>query len=157
MGFFNETYLREFPAAVVRREHKIVAFANLLLGAEKEELSVDLMRYASEAPEDVMEYLFIQAMLWGKEQGYLWFNLGLAPLAGLEGRSLAPVWHRIGALVFDLGEHFYNFQGVRDYKEKFGPVWEPKYLACPGGLAVPRVLTDLASLVAGGLKGIVSK
>ena len=34
----------------------------------------------------VMEFLFLELMLWGKEQGYERFTLGMVPLAGLERR-----------------------------------------------------------------------
>ena len=122
-----------------------------------EEFSVDLMRYLPDAPDGVMDYLFTQLILWGKQEGYAWFNLGMAPLSGLESRALAPFWNRLGSFVFRHGEHFYNFQGLRRYKEKFDPVWEPKYLASPGGLALPRILTNLASLISGGIKGVVTK
>ena len=50
-----------------------------------------------------------------------------------------------------------RFQGLREYKEKFGPEWEPRYLASPGSLLLPRILTDIAALIAGGWKGIVTK
>ena len=46
----------------------------------------------------------------------------------------------------------YNFQGLRAYKEKFHPVWEPHYLAYPGGLRLPRILADVSALVAGRLQ-----
>ena len=59
--------------------------------------------------------------------------------------------------IFLYGEHFYNFQGVREYKEKFDPKWEARYLASPGGLALPRILINIASLISGGLKGVVTK
>jgi lysylphosphatidylglycerol synthetase-like protein (DUF2156 family) len=36
-------------------------------------------------------------------------------------------------------------------------VWQPRYLASPGGLALPQILANLAALVSGGLKGAVSK
>jgi phosphatidylglycerol lysyltransferase len=157
LGFFKNDYLKLFPAGIVRMNGRVVAFANIWLGAEKEELSIDLMRYLPEAPHGVMEYLFIQLMLWGKQEGYRWFNLGVAPLSGLEDRALAPVWNRLGAFIFRHGEHFYNFQGLRQYKDKFDPAWKPKYLASPGGLALPRILTDLASLISGGLGGVISK
>jgi phosphatidylglycerol lysyltransferase len=157
LGFFHEPYLKEFPISIVRKEGRIVAFANILCGAQKEEISVDLIRYLPEAPYGVMDYLLTRIILWGKQTGYQWFNLGMAPLSGLENRPLAPLWSKIGAFVFQHGEHFYNFQGLRQYKEKFDPRWEPRYLASPGGLSLPRIFTDLASLIAGGLKGIVSK
>ena len=115
------------------------------------------MRYLPGGPEGIMDYLFVELMLWGRQEGYQWFNLGMAPLSGLENRALAPLWSKAGALVFRHGEHFYNFQGLRQYKEKFDPEWRPKYLACRGGLALPRVLTNIAALISGGLGGIVKK
>lgn len=157
LGFYHEPYLQRCPLAVARRQETIVAFANVLYGAEREELSVDLMRYRPEAPTGVMDYLFIQLMLWGKAQGYAWFNLGMAPLAGLQSRRLAPLWNRFGALVFGRGERFYNFQGLHQYKDKFDPQWEPRYLAAPGGAALPRILTQLTVLVAGGITGVFKK
>lgn len=151
LGSFREDYLRHFDTAVVRVDGRIVAFANVLTGGGKEELSIDLMRHYEDAPYGVMEYLFIELMLWGNKEGYRWFNIGMAPLSGLENRSLAPVWNRIGAQIFTLGEHFYNFKGLRSYKEKFDPVWRPKYLACPGAISLPVVLLDIAALIGGGL------
>ncbi len=166
LGYFDEDYLRHFPLALVRAprrdggdraDDEVVAFANLWAGADKRELSMDLMRYAPEAPESVMEYLFLQLMLWGKAQGYEDFNLGMAPLSGFESRSLAPLWIRAGALVYQHGENFYNFQGLRRYKEKFDPVWVPRYLASPGGLALPRILANVTALISGGIKGVVAR
>ncbi len=157
LGRFDERYLGNFPHAVVKRDGHIVAYANILLGAEQEELSLDLMRYTNEVPGGVMDFLFLNLMLWGKEQGYHWFSLGMAPLSGLESHTLAPLWSKVGAVVFRHGEHFYNFQGLRQYKQKFDPVWEPRYLASPGGLALPRILSNVASLIAGGTSGIVTR
>jgi phosphatidylglycerol lysyltransferase len=157
LGFFSEDYLRQSPAGIIRKDGKILAFTNIWPGAGKEELSIDLMRYLPEAPGGVMEYLFIQLMLWGKEAGYQWFNLGMAPLSGLEDHALASLWSRLGAFVFRYGEHFYNLQGLRQYKEKFDPKWEPKYLASCGGLAFPHILANIASLISGGMKGVITK
>ena len=78
-------------------------------------------------------------MLWGKAEGYEWFNLGMAPLSGLEPTALAPVRVKIASYLYRFGQPFYNFQGLRAYKEKFHPVWEPRYLAYPGVLDLPRV------------------
>jgi len=157
LGFFQPDYISRCPVALVIRNGRIEAFANLWTGAQLEELSLDLMRYLPEAAEGVMEFLFICLMLWGKEQGYRWFNLGMAPFSGLENRALAPLWNRLGAFVFRHGEHFYNFQGLRQYKEKFDPQWRPRYLASTGGLALPQIFTNLATLISGGMKGVVAK
>jgi phosphatidylglycerol lysyltransferase len=157
LGFFHPEYLQANPVALVWNGGEIIAFSNLWLGAQKEELSIDLMRFLPNAPHGVMDYLFVSLMLWGKQQGYRWFNLGMAPLAGLTNRPYAPLWHRVGSMIYQHGEHFYNFQGLRSYKEKFDPVWEPRYLASPGGMALPRIMTNLATLISGGVKGVWAK
>jgi phosphatidylglycerol lysyltransferase len=157
LGFWNERYLRSTTIVVVKRDEEIVAFANLWEGAEQDEVTVDLMRYTSRAPEGTMEYLFVRSMLWGRERGFAHFNLGMAPLSGLENRQLAPIWNRVGSLLFKHTENFYNFQGLRGFKQKFDPVWEPRYLASRGGLALPRILTNVSALVSRGLKGVISK
>ena len=155
MGAFSRQYLRQFPLALVRAGGAPVAFANLWTTATRAELSVDLMRFAAQAPRSAMDYLFIELMLWGQRQGYRWFNLGMAPLSGLESHPLAPAWHRVGNFVFRHGEHFYNFEGLRRYKAKFDPVWEPRYLVARGGIALPRVLVDISVLIAGGMKELL--
>jgi phosphatidylglycerol lysyltransferase len=115
------------------------------------------MRHGHAAPPGVMDFLLAKLMAWASEDGYRWFNLGMAPLSGLDARALAPAWTRIGALLYHYGEHFYNFRGLRRYKEKFDPVWEPRYLAAPRGLTLPRVLTNVTTLVAGGAVGVVAR
>jgi phosphatidylglycerol lysyltransferase len=52
--------------------------------------------------------------------------------------------------MFRHGENLYHFRGLRSFKEKFDPVWEPRYLASPGGLALPLVLSQIATLIARG-------
>jgi phosphatidylglycerol lysyltransferase len=156
LGFFQPDYIRRGPVAVVRQHGKLIAFANVWRGAG-EELSMDLMRYQPESPHGVMEFLFIKLMLWGKENGYQWFDLGMAPLAGVDAQPRGPMWNQIASLAYRHGEHFYNFQGLRQYKDKFDPVWSPKYLASPGGFALPVILTNVATLISGGLVELVRK
>ena len=156
LGRFDPEYLARFPHALVFVGDRIVAFANLWTG-NGTELSVDLMRYVSDAPHGVMEYLFIEMMLWGRDHGFSRMSLGMAPLSGLDGNALAPRWHRFGGLLYRHGEHFYNFRGLRTYKEKFDPRWEPRYLATPAGLALPRILANVAALISGGITGLVGK
>jgi phosphatidylglycerol lysyltransferase len=157
LGFFNPDYLRRCPVAVVHSEAGLAAFANLWLGAEKLELSVDLMRYRPDCPDGIMDYLFAELLLWGRDEGYQWFNFGMAPLSGLPDHALAPLWSKAGAIIYRHGEHFYNFQGLRRYKEKFDPQWHPKYMACRGNLALPRVLANVAALISGGVTGSITK
>ncbi|MCB1884378.1 MAG: bifunctional lysylphosphatidylglycerol flippase/synthetase MprF [Geminicoccaceae bacterium] len=157
LGRFDPAYIRRFPVAVLRREGRIVAFANVWATPDRHELSVDLMRFAADAPRGAMDQIFIDLMLWGRDQGYAEFDMGMAPMAGLEGRRAAPMLSKAGALLFRHGEHFYNFQGLRAYKEKFDPVWRPRYLAARPGMGMVRALADATLLIGGGVMGIVRK
>jgi phosphatidylglycerol lysyltransferase len=157
LGFFAPEYVARFPVAVIERDGRIVAFANMWPGAQRIELSVDLMRYDHHAPKDVMDALFVHIMLWAKAQGYQWFALGMAPLSGFEKSPIAPLWNRLASFLYKHGEAVYNFQGLRAFKEKFDPVWEPRYLAYPGGLRLPHVLADVSALIAGGYRRIFLK
>lgn len=157
LGFFEPRYVARFPVAVVERAGRIQAFASLWPGPQGAELSLDLMRYHRDAPKGVMEALFVHLMVWGKAAGYRRFGLGMAPLSGFERTAVAPLWTRLGGFLYEHGERFYNFQGLRAYKQKFNPVWEPHYLAYPGGLALARILADVAALIAGGYRRILLK
>ncbi|WP_343230005.1 bifunctional lysylphosphatidylglycerol flippase/synthetase MprF [Rhodanobacter sp. DHG33] len=157
LGSFDPRYLVRTPMALVWQGEKLLAFANLFLTDTREEASLDLMRFAPEGPSGIMDFLFIELMQWARLHGYRWFNLGMAPLAGLTSRRQAPLWNRFGALVFGRGERFYNFQGLQRYKDKFDPEWEPRYMAVPGGIALPLILTNVASLISGGITGVVRR
>lgn len=157
LGYFKEDYIAQFPLGLIRRGDEILAFANIWSSGRMEEISVDLMRYTPDAPTGTMDYLFVHLMQWGKANGYHWFNFGMAPLAGLSDKSLASLWNRIGGFLFKHVENFYNFQGLRQYKEKFQPQWRPCYLASPTTLSLPVVLTNIATLTSKGMKGIVAK
>ena len=157
LGFFDEEYLTRLPVAVVRCHGEIVAFANLWPSGGREELSVDLMRYSPAAPPGVNDYLLCELMLWGKDAGYRQFDLGMAPLSGLDPRRLSPLWNRLGSLVYRRGEQFYHFQGLRRFKEKFDPEWEPRYLATPGPSTVPAALGGVTTLVSRGIAGAVRR
>ena len=157
LGFFEPEYVGRFPAGVIEQGGRVVAFASLWPGPQRIELSADLMRYDHRAPKEVMDALFVHLMLWGKEQGYRWFPMGMAPLSGFETTPLAPLWFRLASFLYEHGGGVYNFQGLRAFKDKFDPVWQPRYLAYPGGLRLPRVLADIAALVAGGYRRIFLK
>jgi len=157
LGAFDPTYLVRTPMAVVWQGDQAVAFANMFLNDTRQEASVDLMRHLPDSPNGIMDYLFVELMLWARDQDYAWFNLGMAPLAGLQNRRQAPLWNRFGAMVFGRGERFYNFRGLQRYKDKFDPEWEPRYMAVPRGIALPMILTNVASLISGGLSGVVRR
>lgn len=150
VGRFGDRYMTKFDCAIVRCQGRIVAFANIWATTDGQELSVDLMRHSTDAPPGVMDFIFTSLLLWGQSRGYRWFTLGLAPLSGLEARRLSPLWVKAGAFLYRHGDAFYGFGGLRAYKAKFAPVWEPRFIAGPQGLSLARAMVDLQRLIGGG-------
>lgn len=150
IGRFDPGYLAQFDCAVIRHADRVVAFANIWKTATHQEISVDLMRTCEGVPYGTMDLLFVRLMEWGAQHGYRRFNLGIAPLSGIEARRLAPVWSQAGAFIYKHGDAFYGFEGLRAYKEKFLPLWEPRFVAGPFGFGFPRSMIDLQTLIAGG-------
>ncbi len=157
LGRFDPDYLRRFPLALVYRDRKLIAFANILVTETKAEATIDLMRHLPGTSPATMDFLFTELMLALHRQGFAEFNLGMAPLAGLSGHPYARTWDRLGSFLFRYGGHFYNFAGLRDFKDKFDPIWRAKYLATSGSLDPYVVSIDIAALVNGGLSGSVKK
>lgn len=157
LGAFDPAYVVRQPVAVVRVGSHMVAFATVMVTDRKNEASVDLMRHLPDAPKGTMDFLFARLMLHFQAEGFQRFCLGMAPLSGMATHALATRWHRLGRLLFTHGEHFYNFRGLRSFKDKFDPEWEARYLAAPGGMAPVLVLTDIAALISGGYRKVIGK
>jgi len=147
LGSFDPAYMAHFPCAVVRIEGRIVAFANILATENRAEMSVDLMRHVEALPYGVMDFLFIRLMEYARGEGYRRFTLGIAPLSGIDGRKLAPVWARGAAFLFRHGEMLYGFEGLRNYKAKFATHWEPRYIAGPRGMAFAQGMAAVHHIV----------
>eukprot|EP00906_Rhabdomonas_costata_P006027 RCo008896 len=158
VGRFDTDYLCRCPLALALCHGEPVGFANVWTTENKSELSIDLMRYDPErSPGGVMDFLFIELLQWGKAQGYRTFNLGMAPMSGLSRHPLAPFWNKLGQLLFAKGDRFYNFQGLRRFKEKYQPRWRPCYLVSQGGFRLPAILANTASLISRGMLGTIRK
>jgi phosphatidylglycerol lysyltransferase len=134
LGYFDRTYLNECPLAVLRDpEGRIIAFSNEIPCFRPGEATIDLMRHRLEVPHSTMDYLFIAQMLALKAAGYRTFNLGMAPYAGVGEEPGDPLEERI---VHELMEHltrFISYKGMREYKGKFEPIWEDRFLIYQGG------------------------
>lgn len=133
LGYFNRDYLNLCQIAVARDgEGKIFAFANIMPNPNKTWVTIDLMRFEREnAPSGIMDFLFLQLFLYFKDQGKIYFDLGMAPLSNVGINTNSFVEEKLAYLVYKFGYKFYSFEGLRAYKEKFAPSWEPVYLSYP--------------------------
>jgi phosphatidylglycerol lysyltransferase len=140
---FQLDYLAAQSVVIVRQNGHAVAFATFMTTDLATEVTVGVMRHTPSASPYAMEYLFVKLALFLKEAGYERLSLGMAPLSGLTPAPLAGPWHRMAYLVWRFGGLFYNFRGLRSFKGKFDPDWQPRYLAASGMFGPFLTLADL--------------
>jgi phosphatidylglycerol lysyltransferase len=144
IGWFDRDYLREcFIGVVYDAGGRIVAFANLLSDYNQPEVTVDLMRHRQQIEKGTMDFLFVSLLQYFQKFNYERFSFSLSPLAGV-GRT--PEAQRIEKGLNYFFEHFnqfYNFKGVHQFKEKFQPRWEPRYLIYPKLRHLPDIAVGL--------------
>ena len=133
LGYFDEKYIQLAPIALVRdEENKVQAFVTFLASNGPEEASIDLMRYhLRTAPNGIMDYLFVKLLLHFKEEGVIFFDLGMAPLSNVGTEKHSFLQEKVAYLIYAFTNRFYSFSGLRQYKQKFSPVWMPRYIAYP--------------------------
>lgn len=133
LGYFDRDYLKFCDMAVVRDEDKnILAFANIMPNPNSVCATIDLMRYKKDENLDsIMEYLLLKLTIYFKEQGKKYFEIGMAPLSNVGINTNSFVEEKVAYLIYKFGYKFYSFEGLRAYKEKFSPTWDPVYLSYP--------------------------
>jgi phosphatidylglycerol lysyltransferase len=144
VGWFDENYIRSERVMICTSpEGEIIAFANVLPAYQKKEVSIDLMRRRKNSPNGTMEFLFVALFEWAREHHYETFSLGLSALAGIGETPNSPIPEKILRLMYEHLTRFYNFKGLHEFKEKFHPNWEPRYLVYPGVENLLEVITAL--------------
>ncbi|MBP1039399.1 bifunctional lysylphosphatidylglycerol flippase/synthetase MprF [Vagococcus sp. BWB3-3] len=148
MGYFDEVYLSRAPIGVIKdRQGRCVAFANSMPTYNQEQMTIDLMRHYRDAPSGVMDSLFTHLFDVAKEQGYQFFNMGMAPLANVGYAKNSFFQERVAHYIYEYGTHFYSFQGLRNYKSKYATRWVAKYTAYPKNSSLIFTLIQLLILV----------
>ncbi|MEO2075437.1 MAG: bifunctional lysylphosphatidylglycerol flippase/synthetase MprF [Bacillus sp. (in: firmicutes)] len=149
LGFFDEEYLNKAPIAIVRdEEKKILGFMSIMYVYDnKQTISVDLMRFRPDAPAGIIDFLFLSLIDWSKEEGYGRFNMGMAPLANVGLSRFAFLSEKIAAQLFLHGHFIYHFQGLRQFKQKYTNIWEPKYLAYRRKSSLPFIMAQITLLI----------
>lgn len=150
LGWFEADYLNSTPVAVIHApDGSITAFANLVTEYRLNEVGVDLMRRRHEIEPGTMDFLFISLFEWAKAQGFSTFNLGLSALSGVGENPQDPATERTLHFVYEYVNQFYNFKGVHGFKEKFHPVWQPRYIIYPGLVSLLPASATLTRISSG--------
>jgi lysylphosphatidylglycerol synthetase-like protein (DUF2156 family) len=144
MGFnlavFSVEDLRDKRTFLARREDGTVeAFVTWLPYRAGRAVVLDAMRYRQGAPAGVMDLLISESALAFKAEGLEALSLAVAPMANAdEGTALTP-YDRAVRLIFDHFSRVYGYRTLFQFKKKFAPVWEPRYLVFPRPDLLPRI------------------
>ncbi|WP_010171474.1 phosphatidylglycerol lysyltransferase domain-containing protein [Bacillus coahuilensis] len=133
VGYFCERALTNFHIAVLKDEQgSVVAFATLSYYRQEKKTyaTIDLMRYKNSCPNGTMDMLFLSILDWCKVRGFETCSLGMAPLSNTvnEMDAASRGVQKLVSFAYHYGHRFYNFKGLYNYKNKYFPNWEPRYV-----------------------------
>jgi len=145
VGRFEDSYVRHSPVmAVYDPTGSVVGFANIIPSYRLPEGNFDLMRYRRDAPRNTVDFLFLSLASHFKEAGHSGMNLGLAPFSGLGGDGAMPVVQQAMKLLYEYGSYLFRYRGLREFKAKFHPRWEPRYLIYRSDWQLPGLALAVA-------------
>lgn len=150
LGWFDNEYLSKAPLAIIKKAetNEVIAFASIMPSYDKNKsVSIDLMRFKKEVPNNTMTFLILNLLISYKESGYKIFNLGMAPLSNVGTNQNSHLPEKMANFFTRYGKHFYSFKGLRSYKDKFDPKWEARYLAYEDISQLPSSLLEATFLI----------
>ncbi len=148
LGFFDSYYINQAPVGIIRdKDGKMVAFATFMPTGGKKILTIDLMRHSKDAPSGIMDKIFISMFQYGQENGYTYFDLGMAPLSNVGEYQFSFIEEKAAHFIYEYGYHLYGFQGLRRYKDKYATVWYSRYTAFRKKNSIIATMMILVSVV----------
>lgn len=144
-GMFLEKEIKQQTVITVEnREEKIIAFLNIIPDYKKDEGTYDLLRKTSDAPNGIMDFIMIELFKYFKTQGIRYVNLGLAPMSGLNDPHTFP--EKSIKFAYEKIRSFSHYKGQREYKDKFSPEWDDRFLIYDNDydlISVPSALSGV--------------
>jgi phosphatidylglycerol lysyltransferase len=145
-GMFDWAELKQQTVITVENnEEKIIAFLNIIPDYAKDEATYDLIRKTKDAPNGVMDFILIELFKYLKEKGITYVNLGFSPLSGLDDPHTFP--EKSMKFAYEKIKSFSHYKGLREYKEKFDPVWHNKYLIYQHDYDLLQIPSALAKVI----------
>lgn len=147
LGTFRQDYVGSTSiVAATDAGGRILAFVNIIPSYCPGETTVDLMRRRTEAPNGIMDFLFVNLFLESRKKGFTRFNFGLAPMSGFAEKDESSREERAIHAFFQRLNFLFSYRGLRGYKAKFASSWEPRYLIYRNALDLPRLAIALGRI-----------
>lgn len=132
-GRFSNDYLKDLPLYILRDNEEVIAFANGIPSYRKKAATVDLIRRKRDSPPNAIDFLFIEIMRSLHEnESVTYFNIGISPIdASLFASSIVE---KIVIGLYKSSQGFIGFKGLHQFKAKYKPEWEPRFVYYQGSL-----------------------
>lgn len=145
-GVFDEKEIKgQTVITVENSEEMVIAFLNIIPDHQKDEGTYDLQRKSEKAPNGIMDHLLIELFNYMKASGIRYVNLGFAPMSGVNDPHNFP--ERSMKFAYEKIRSFSAYKGLREYKEKFKPEWNDKYLIYSNDYDLVQIPVALAKVI----------
>lgn len=126
-GKYSRDYLQQVTIHIARDNNgNAQAFTNEITSFKPGVCTIDLMRHRLDSPANTMDYLFIELIKTKQSEGYNELNIGMSPLDGSQfANNYAS---KILQNAYRLTNGFIGFGGLHQFKSKYKPNWEPRYV-----------------------------
>ena len=140
LGVFSVEDLEDKRTFIAQRaDGTIDAFVTWLPYRAGRAVVLDAMRHLQSAQPGIMDMLIAESALAFKQEGLQALSLAVAPLANADDASVVSGYDRAVRMIFDHFSQVYGYRTLFQYKKKFGPRWESRYLVFPRPDLLPRV------------------
>ena len=144
-GLFNWKELKQQTIITVESpEEKVIAFLNIIPDYAPGEGTYDLIRKTDDAPNGVLDFILVELFKYLKSNNFTTVNLGFAPMSGLDDPTTFS--EKSMKFAYEKIKSFAQYKGLRNFKEKFFPTWQNRYLIYTNDydlLQVPALLNKV--------------
>jgi phosphatidylglycerol lysyltransferase len=147
LGVFSVEDLADKRTLIARRaDGAVEAFVTWLPYRAGRAVVLDAMRHRPDAQPGVMDLLVAESALLFKKEGLEAASLAMAPLANADDQAPVSPYDRGVKLLFEHFSSVYGYRTLFQYKKKFAPAWEPRYLVFPRPDHLLRIAYALVSV-----------
>ena len=129
---------QQLYAVAVDAENRVHAFVSFVPIYGRHGWGLDLMRRAENCAPGTMELLLARSIEYMKTGGFEMVSLGLAPLSNANGEDETFLGTSLDFLTERFGNPSKN-QSLFNFKKKFQPTWESRYLVYSDTLSLPKI------------------
>ena len=140
LGVFQIDDLADKRTLIAQRaDGRVEAFVTWLPYRAGRAVVLDAMRYREAAQPGIMDMLIAESAVLFKKEGLQAASLAMAPMANADDEAPVSPYDKGVRLIFEHFSSVYGYRTLFQYKKKFNPTWEPRYLVFPSPHQLLRI------------------